>query len=164
MAADIEGDAKTADALIAALGLAPHPEGGHYRETYRCAKKAGERSAATGIYFLLRGGERSRFHRLRSDELWYYHAGAAIAVQVIRADGRLERLLLGPDVESGQSFQVLIPAGDIFAAELADPAAAYGLASCVVAPGFDFADFHLFGRDELLGLFPAHRETVARFT
>lgn len=141
----------TPDPLVALLGLAPHPEGGWYRETWRApvtiapAGYDGVRAAATGIYFLLHPGERSRWHTVRSDEVWLWHRGGPLRLLLGGAaddpDADPEVVLLGPDVAAGERPQVVVPGGVWQAAEPlgTDPA----LVSCVVAPGFDFADFHL---------------------
>ncbi|MGH3712380.1 MAG: cupin domain-containing protein [Micromonosporaceae bacterium] len=133
-----------------ALDLLPHPEGGWYRETWRAPVTfsppgyAGPRAAATGILFLLCPGERSAWHRVRSDELWLWHSGGPLTLSLggdAEAPGTAEQLLLGADLRAGQQPQRLVPAGVWQAAE---PAADHEvLVSCVVAPGFDFADFEL---------------------
>jgi uncharacterized protein len=137
------------------LGLSPHPEGGWYRETWRSpigfapAGYPGERAAATGIYFLLGPGERSRWHRVRSDELWLWHAGGPLTLSFggDAAEPRLEReVVLGPDLAAGHRPQVLIPGGVWQAGAPAGTSEV--LVSCVVAPGFDFEDFELSGRAE----------------
>ncbi|MEH3107980.1 MAG: cupin domain-containing protein [Sphingomonas fennica] len=128
-----------ADAIIARLGLAPHPEGGFYRETWRVP--GDPRSAATGILFLLRAGERSHWHRVDAEEMWLWHAGHPLALRIAPADaGPVTTLRLGPDVLAGEAPQGLVPAGAWQAAE-ADRG--WALVSCVVVPGFDFAGFHL---------------------
>jgi uncharacterized protein len=133
------------------LDLAPHPEGGWYRETWRAAPSCnppgypGPRAAATGIYFLLTPGEESAWHRVRSDEAWLWHSGAPLAL-LDGGDGELPSdtpllVTLGTDLVAGQRPQHVIPAGHWQAARLAADGEA--LVSCVVAPGFDFADFTL---------------------
>jgi predicted cupin superfamily sugar epimerase len=133
------------------LDLAPHPEGGWYRETWRAAPPVqpagyqGPRAAATGIYFLLTPGEESAWHRVRSDEVWLWHSGAPL-VLLDGGDGELPSgapllVTLGADLAAGQLPQHVIPGGHWQAARPA--AAAEVLVSCVVAPGFDFADFAL---------------------
>ncbi|MEV4760215.1 cupin domain-containing protein [Micromonospora sp. NPDC049559] len=137
--------------LAAQLDLAPHPEGGWFRETWRSSQSFrpdgydGTRSAATAIYFLLNPGERSRWHVVRSDELWLWHSGGPL---ILRLGGSgdtpasdPEEVLLGADVAAGQRPQVVIPGG---VWQAAAPAADRPvLVSCVVAPGFDFADFRM---------------------
>ncbi len=127
-------------AIIARLGLQPHPEGGFYRETWR-APEAGGRSAATGILFLLRTGERSHWHRVDAAELWLWHAGTALSLLVAPGDdGPVVPHRLGPDVLAGDQPQMLVPAG---AWQAATADAGWALVSCVVVPGFDFAGFTL---------------------
>ena len=140
-----------ADALIALLGLQPHPEGGWYGETWRAPSDAGERPASTGIYFLLKAGERSHWHRVDADELWLFHAGDPLRLSISNDGERVDDLVLGRDLEGGQRPQAVVPAGRWQAAE---PLGEWTLVSCVVAPGFRFEGFELApagwspGRDE----------------
>lgn len=130
-----------AAALIAALGLAPHPEGGWYRETWRADAAEGERPSATAILFLLEAGQRSHWHTVDAAELWFWHSGAPLAL--LRApgdDGPVETIMLGPDVAAGQSLQGVIPTGHWQAAEARE---GWTLVSCVVSPGFRFSGFVL---------------------
>lgn len=157
--------------LIAGLGLTRHPEGGWYRETYRAAGTipgnllpehvAGERSFSTAIYFLLERGGMSALHRIKSDELWHFHAGAALTVHVITPAGDYYPLTLGSDLATGETFQAVVPAGCWFGAETTGD---YSLVGCTVAPGFDFADFEMGSRSDLLGRFPAHAGIIRRLT
>ncbi|MEO3925806.1 cupin domain-containing protein [Micromonosporaceae bacterium B7E4] len=137
--------------LAEQLDLAPHPEGGWFRETWRSAHAfvpdgyAGPRAAATAIYFLLQPGERSRWHVVRSDELWLWHSGGPLRLRLggaaeVPAEEPAE-VRLGPDVPAGERPQVVIPGGVWQSAEPAGDQPV--LVSCVVAPGFDFADFQL---------------------
>jgi predicted cupin superfamily sugar epimerase len=141
-------------ALVERLGLQPHPEGGWYRETWRAAAVvrppgyAGPRAAGTAIQFLLPAGEVSRWHRVASDELWLWqglgplllrHGGTAAAPAQDAATG----VLVGPDPAAGHLLQALVPAGTWQSAAPTGPAGT--LVACVVAPGFDFADFELDG-------------------
>jgi uncharacterized protein len=136
-------------ATAEALDLLPHPEGGWYRQTWAAEPGSqppgypGRRPAATAIYFLLAPGERSRWHAVRSDELWLWHAGGPAALELGGTGGRPasapDTIVLGPDLAAGQRPQRLVPAGHWQAAAPAGPAEV--LVSCVVAPGFDFADF-----------------------
>ncbi|MDG4829768.1 cupin domain-containing protein [Solwaraspora sp. WMMD1047] len=137
--------------LAERLDLAPHPEGGWFRETWRSGhdfQPAGygtARSAATAIYFLLNPGEASRWHVVRSDELWLWHAGGPLTLRFggageRPADPGVERVL-GTDLAAGHAPQLLVPGGTWQAAAPAGPEPV--LVSCVVAPGFDFADFRL---------------------
>jgi predicted cupin superfamily sugar epimerase len=131
----------TADDVIAALDLAPHPEGGWYRETYRHVGAAGARGAGTVIYYLLRAGERSAWHRVTdADEIWHWYAGASLELR-IAADGHAARTaVLGPTVTEGERPQGLVPANAWQAARsLGD----WTLVGCTVAPAFDFASFEM---------------------
>lgn len=151
------------------LGLAPHPEGGWYRETWRSpesvTRSAGDRTArpaATSIYFLLREGEVSRLHRIRSDETWFLHDGGPLIVHVFDDAGhRAVRLARAPE-DRGEP-QATVPAGAWFGAELA-PGAGFALVGCGVAPGFEFADLEFAGRRDLARRFPAHAAVVRRLT
>ena len=132
--------------LIEQLGLAAHPEGGHYRETYRSQVQVttprGPRSASTAIVFLLQAGERSHWHRISSDEAWHFHGGGALLIHELNASGQLHSTRLGMDLQGGEQPQHVVPAGHWFAAEPA-PDSAWCLVSCTVAPGFEFDDFEL---------------------
>ena len=127
------------EAIIEALGLEPHPEGGWFAETWRAPAPAGERAASTAIYFVLRAGERSHWHTVDADEIWLHHAGAPL---ILRATGgaRIDEYLLGSDLGAGQRPQAVVPAGRW---QSAATTGAWTLVSCVVAPGFDFAGFEL---------------------
>ncbi|MBB6249805.1 cupin domain-containing protein [Nitrospirillum iridis] len=130
-----------ADAIIRLLGLHPHPEGGHYVETYRHAPADGGRGASTAIYFLLRAGERSHWHRVRdADEVWHWHAGAPLRLS-LSADGVITTdLILGVDLSAGQRPQGVVPADHWQAAEsLGD----WTLVGCTVAPAFEFRAFEM---------------------
>ena len=126
--------------IIARLGLKPHPEGGHYRETFRDARADGNgRSVSTAIYFLLARGERSHWHRIDAVEIWHHYAGSALLLQI--ADGRGQRgIRLGPDLAAGERPQAIVPA---HAWQTAQSTGDWTLAGCTVAPGFDFATFEL---------------------
>lgn len=130
-----------AHALIEALGLAPHPEGGWYRETWRAEAPAGQRGAATAIHFLLEAGQRSHWHRVDATELWLFHAGSALRLDLAERDsGPARSVRLGPDVLTGESPQVRIPPRH-WQAATADRG--WTLVSCIVSPAFDFAGFEL---------------------
>jgi len=164
---------KTAEYWIQHYNLLPHPEGGFYREIYRSAleveKKVlptgikGSRRLSTSIYFLLRSGEISRFHRLRSDEIWYFHYGSGMKIVLINQEGKKHTCLLGANVEKAERLQVLIPAGSVFAAEV-NGKESYSLVGCMVSPGFEFEDFELFEQDDLIQAFPQHGELIKKFT
>jgi uncharacterized protein len=158
---------------IEALGLRPHPEGGHYRETYRAAdvlpagvlpgRPEGPRAVSTAIYFLLVAGECSRLHRISSDELWHFYAGTSLSLYVLHRHGSLTRFTLGTRIERGEQPQAYVPAGCWFGAAVEDTDG-YALVGCTVAPGFDFADLELGARAALLDEFPQHRVIIERLT
>jgi predicted cupin superfamily sugar epimerase len=134
-------------AWAASLDLKPHPEGGWYAETYRhsgaVSTPNGERSLATAIHFLLLPGESSAWHRVASDELWFHHRGGPLRLWLggeNERPGEATERVLGPDIAAGERPQLLVPAGHWQAARPVDEAV---LVSCVVVPGFDFADFTL---------------------
>jgi hypothetical protein len=163
----------TAEEAVSRLGLSPHPEGGFYRETYRASdvlpreslpkRFAGPRNAATAILYLLPEGAKSRLHRIASDELWHFHLGGALELVELAPDGRVETTILGTDLKSGEVLQKAVPAGRWFGAR---PRAGAGwcLVGCTVAPGFDFADFELGKRAELLRSFPGARAEIEALT
>ena len=155
--------------IVERFNLIPHPEGGYFREVYRSSTRlthpeieAGEiadRSAGTLIYFLLSGTDFSAFHRVRhSDEIWHLYSGGPVELFVIDASGQLEQRLLTTDLMRGEPTTV-IPAGAWQSARLAD-SAAWALGGCTVAPGFQFEDFEMPSRAELLERFPDHRELI----
>jgi uncharacterized protein len=151
--------------LINRLNLLPHPEGGFYSEVYRSeipvSTQNGERSLMTSIYFLLTSQDVSRFHIIASDELWFHHEGSDLTVHILDEHGHTE-LKLGKEADHAQPQQ-LVPAGKIFGSTIDTPES-YALVSCVVAPGFDFRDFRLFERAELLIKFPEHETIISRLT
>ena len=162
---------KDAQYWINHLDLSPHPEGGYYRATYKSdltiARSAlpssyqGDRSASTAIYFLLDEGNFSAFHRIASDEVWHFYAGSSLVVYVIDAEGNYSELHLRDG--SGEVFQAVVKAGCWFASRVKN-AAGFALVGCTVAPGFDFADFELAARSELIRTFPAHRKLIEELT
>jgi len=122
-----------ADALIARLDLKPHPEGGHFRETFRDASSG--RAHSTAIYFLLKAGELSRWHRIDAAEAWHFYRGAPLELRI-----GAQAQILGPAIEKGQQPQLIVPAGAWQAARsLGD----YTLVGCTVSPGFQFSEFEL---------------------
>ena len=163
----------TAKAWVEKLQLEPHPEGGYFRQTYRSdfiiPREAlplgfsGPRALSTAIYFLLEGHNFSAFHRLQSDELWHFYAGAPLWVHVIDPAGNYSRIVLGSDPEAGQALQAVVPAGNWFASHVADWSS-FALAGCTVAPGFDFKDFEMGNRKELTVRYAQHKELIARLT
>lgn len=135
-----------ADELIRVLGLMPHPEGGHYRETFRDTRAipGTQRSCGTAIYFLLKQGEVSRWHRVDAAEIWHWYAGAPLVVSIADDRGVIADHVLGPDIAAGARPQVVVPAG---AWQQAKSLGAFTLVGCTVAPAFEFAGFEMAPRD-----------------
>ena len=154
------------------LGLKPHPEGGYYKEAYRATESiphaalpprfSGERSFATSIYYLLEQGDFSAFHRIRSDETWHFYAGGSLEIITLHQDRHIA-LSLGSNIREGEHLQITIPAGVWFAAH-PKKNTSYTLAGCSVSPGFDFADFELAKRSDLLSEYPCSEEIVRALT
>lgn len=161
------------DTLVKQLDLTPHPEGGFYKETYRSKgyihKSAlpksfgGNRSYATGIYFLLSSDNFSAFHRIKQDEMWHFYQGSPLIVHVIYPDGNYVAHEVGMDIEQNQLPQLVVPAGCWFASSVKNPNS-YSLVGCTVSPGFDFKDFELAKRDELTETYQQHKHIISRFT
>ena len=154
--------------LIELYGLRAHPEGGYFAETYRSPGQAvfpglGARNFSTAIHFLLRAGDRSRLHRLKADELWHFHLGGPLAVAQIYPDGRVENTILGSDLRAGQRLQHAVPAGCWFGSYPCE-GTEFSFVSCTVAPGFEFQDFELGSRGELLKRFPEAAELIKKLT
>jgi predicted cupin superfamily sugar epimerase len=130
--------------IVAWLGLKPHPEGGHYRETFRDPHSdAAGRAFSTAIYFLLARGERSHWHRIDAVEVWHYYAGDALILQIADDAGQ-RSIRLGPDLAAGEMPQAIVPP---HAWQAAETTGDWTLVGCTVAPGFDFAKFELAARD-----------------
>jgi uncharacterized protein len=126
--------------IIVRLDLKPHPEGGHYRETFRDDRlDEGGRARSTAIYFLLARGQRSHWHRIDAVEIWHYYAGHALTLQ-IAGDSGVRSIRLGPDLDAGEVPQAIVPA---HAWQAAESLGEWTLVGCTVAPGFDFAAFEL---------------------
>nr|WP_255647369.1 cupin domain-containing protein [Fulvivirga sedimenti] len=155
--------------LIRMLELMPHPEGGYYRETYRSQDlmtptwTSDQRNVSTGIYFLLTSGNFSAFHRIKSDEMWHFYEGGSMTVYVIDPRGKQTEIVLGRDLSSGECLQAVVPANHWFASRVNDHTA-FSLVGCTVAPGFDFHDFHLAIREELIAEFPQHEHLITSLT
>jgi predicted cupin superfamily sugar epimerase len=135
-----DSDSLTADEVIRLLALAVHPEGGYYRETFRDFTKAGERSASTAIYFLLKQGQISRWHRIDAVEVWHWYGGAPLRLQIRNAEEPIETVLLGNNLLKNERPQAVVPAQ---AWQTAETIGAWTLVGCTVAPGFEFAGFEL---------------------
>ncbi|MCX6269978.1 MAG: cupin domain-containing protein [Bacteroidetes bacterium] len=151
--------------LIRELGLQPHPEGGYYKETYRCkeqidqpqlpARFNGVRNFSTAIYYLLVDSDYSSFHRILSDEIWHHYLGSPLVLFQIDNEGNLQESILGNDIRAGQLPQLVIPQGNWFAAKVLNNKG-FSLAGCTVSPGFDFSDFELGNKIDLMEIFPLH--------
>lgn len=162
----------TASYYVKHLQLQPHPEGGFFKETYRAEsisvdalpkRFSGEKSFSTAIFYLLQQGDRSVFHRIKSDECWHFYAGETLLIHVIEKNGNYNCIKLGADLAVGETFQFVVPATAWFAAE---PAAesSFSLAGCTVSPGFDFADFEIADKANLLSSFPQHNTVINRLS
>ena len=154
-------------AIVQKLGLLAHPEGGFYKETYRSSNSIETdqntiRNISTAIYFLLENDNISLFHRIQSDELWFFHQGEPLEIVFIK-EGVLNSIVLGTSFENGEVPQATVPANTWFASSVKQRKG-YSLVSCTVAPGFDFADFELASRENLLQEFPHLKEIIHEFT
>jgi len=161
----------SAEYWIHNLKLNPHPEGGFYRETYRSGEEittglpprfSGPRNYATAIYFLLRAEDKSRLHRIKSDELWHFHGGDSLNIFLLTSGGLVTKRL-GANLELGDQPQIVVPANHWFGAKVAD-GGHYTLSSCTVAPGFDFKDFEMADRRELTREYPLQAEIIKILT
>lgn len=156
---------------IQKLQLNKHPEGGYYREIYRSGEiifidapnQNRKRNVSTSIYFLLEGSQKSKFHKLKSDELWHFYDGTAVKIYILDGNGKLTETMIGRDIENGELFQTTIGKNNWFAAEVMDKRS-FSLIGCTVSPGFDFSDFELGKRADLLKKFPDHKELILKFT
>lgn len=150
----------TADAIIRELNLQPHPEGGAFRETYRSlieARTADSRSVCTAIYFLLREGQKSEWHRVKHDEIYHFYYGSPLELVMISPQGELTRSVFGMDLENGERPQIVIPANFW---QSARSLGAFTLYGCTVSPGFDFRDFELSDPGQLKKIFPGLSEQL----
>lgn len=162
-----------AEYLIEKLKLQKHPEGGYYRETYRCedlvntdnslVRYSASRNASTAIYYLLVAQDFFAFHRVKSDEIFHFYSGSSLVVHLINSQGEYSQKKLGSNLADNETFQIVINHGDWFASHVSQPDS-YSLIGCTVSPGFDFADFELGKRDELIKLFPQHHEIITKLT
>lgn len=163
----------TAEDWIEKLQLTAHPEGGYFRETYRSdeileMEQLPERykvdhSFSTTIYYLLKGNQFSAFHRLNSDEVWHFYAGSTLIIHIISEAGEYSEIRLGNNPDEGKTFQAVIPAGCWFGATINDKNS-FVLVGCTIAPGFDFSDFELGNRKELIKQFPRYKAIIEMLT
>ena len=162
-----------ADMWIELLRLVKHPEGGYYKETYRSDETIDKdhlperfndnRSFSTAIYYLLKGNDFSAFHRIKQDEIFHFYAGSSLTIHLIEHSGNYFSIKLGRSMKNGEVPQATVKGGWIFGASVNDPNS-YSLVGTTVAPGFDFEDFELLSRDQLLVLFPQHYKIIEKLT
>jgi uncharacterized protein len=150
--------------LIKTFNLVKHPEGGYYSETYRSniTIPGKDRSLMTSIYFLLTSDSPSHFHRIKSDEIWFFHEGSALTVHMLQ-NGKHITQKVGIRISQNETPQFLVPANTIFGSSIEEKDS-YAFVSCVVAPGFDFNDFELFDKSTLLDLFPTEEVIITKLT
>jgi predicted cupin superfamily sugar epimerase len=159
----------TAEEIIRHLELAPHPEGGYFAEVFRADSDVrtthhpSARRASTAIYFLLRADEFSALHRVSSDEVWHHYAGDALELHTLD-ENRHDVALLGADLAVGARPLRVVPRGVWQAARIAKRAHGYALCGCTVAPGFEFSDFEMPSRAELLERLPRHAAAIRELT
>lgn len=163
----------TVEQLIEKYQLIPHPEGGYFRETYRSEgvipdsalpdNFKGDRNYCTGIYFLLPQGTKSCLHRIQSDEMWHFYLGGSMTLVLMHEDYGVQNIILGSDIQAGETVQFIVPAGWWFGG-YPNSESAYSFVGCTVAPGFDFADFELGTRTDLLSKFPESSELILKLT
>lgn len=161
--------------IVAALQLEPHPEGGYFRENYRSqesisqkylpARFSGSRSFSTAIYYLLVGEQFSTLHRIKQDEVWHFYLGSTLKIHEINSAGQYREIKLGQDWENGETMQAIVAQNSCFAAELGEKNKNnFALVGCTVAPGFDFEDFEIGKRKDLLDRYPEYKEIIQKMT
>ncbi|MEM7552041.1 MAG: cupin domain-containing protein [Bacteroidota bacterium] len=159
---------KKIDNLVQKLELQPHPEGGFFKETYRSELIVepksfnAKRNVSTAIYFLLTAENFSAFHKIKSDELWHFYQGDPLEVIILEED-KVQTIKLGSNLEKGETFQAVVSAGSWFASRVTK-GGKYSLVGCTVAPGFDFEDFELAQRVELIKSYPEHSDLITEMT
>ncbi|GAB3007399.1 cupin domain-containing protein [Cyclobacterium sediminis] len=159
--------------IIDALDLAPHPEGGYFKETYRSTDEInqsclpegykGKRNYATCIYFLLTSDDFSAFHRIKQDEIWHFYDGSPLRLHTISESGLHQTQIIGKYFDKGETPQLIVPGGHWFGAEVIEENS-YSLVGCTVSPGFSFNDFELKSKKELSNLFPHCKKIIERLT
>ena len=160
----------SADYWIQKLQLSKHPEGGYYRETYRSDNgsalltgSSSIHSTSTAIYFLLDRNQFSAFHRLKYDEIWHFYTGSSLIIYVLENKDILNRKILGKDLDAGEEFQAVIKSGFWFGAIVSD-CSSYSLVGCTTSPAFNFENFELGKRGNLLQTYPKHKAIIERLT
>ncbi len=159
------------DDWIKHLGLIKHPEGGYFKEVYRSDETisslalperfAGDRAFSTSIFYLLKQGEYSKFHKIKSDETWHFYDGSPLELLIIDFNGTLKKVQIGLNPASGLIPQFTVPAGHWFAAHSLGE---YTLLGCTVSPGFDFTDFEMANQKTLITAFPQCKKVIKQFT
>ncbi|MDU8885564.1 cupin domain-containing protein [Yeosuana sp. MJ-SS3] len=159
--------------LIKELDLQPHPEGGFFKEVYRStgtigsesldSRYSGKRNYATSIYFLLTSDTFSAFHKINQDEVWHFYDGSPIKIHMISEDGEYSYVIVGRNLKDGEKLQFVVPGGSWFAANVINQND-YSLVGCTVSPGFDFKDFQLADRNELIAQYPKYKEIIFNLT
>ncbi|WP_256252405.1 cupin domain-containing protein [Burkholderia ubonensis] len=158
---------KSKEFWIKKLGLAPHPEGGYFRyefgsDVVRKTASGAERKDYSGIYYMVTHDSPSHFHQMKSDEIWYYHAGDALTMHAIDETGKYRTVRIGPNPDRGEVLSVVMHGGWIFGASV--DSGDYTLVSCTVVPGFDEADYRILIQSELLEKYPEHRNVILKMT
>jgi len=153
--------------LIKTYTLLPHPEGGYYKETYRSngllEVNSENRNYSTAIYFLIESNNFSALHRIKSDELWHFYEGDALEVIEIDLQGKLIITEVGRDIKNGQTYQYMVKAGHWFGSRVL-AGGVFSFVGCTVSPGFDFKDFEMAKRDELVKLYSQHQQIIIELT
>lgn len=151
------------------LNLLPHPEGGYYKETYRSLLSEsfsgfeGQRNVYTGIYFLIEKTNFSAFHKIKSDEMWHFYGGDALEVIEITNNGELKITIIGANIKNQEHLQYTVPAGHWFGSRV-KKGGEFSLVGCTVAPGFDFKDFEMAKRNELIKDYPNYQSIITELT
>ena len=163
----------SAEQWIETLQMKRHPEGGWFREVYRAdesipqtslpSRFSGDRDFSTAIYFLLQGTEFSALHRIRQDELWHFYDGSSLTIHVIDSTSSYSAIQLGRSLQANERPMAVVRAGCLFGATVDDDGS-YALVGCTVAPGFDFADFEMPARGELVEQYPQHQAIIRKLT
>ena len=163
----------SAKRIIETLNLIPHPEGGYFKENYRSKgviknnsldfDADGERNYSTCIYFLLNENDFSAFHKIRQDEIWHFYAGSTLLLHTINPNGNYNLIRIGNNLENGDFFQFVVPAGTWFASEVENKTS-YSFCGCTVSPGFDFRDFEMPSGKTLSKIYPEHQEIIKRLS
>lgn len=160
---------KLARFWIKRLKLDKHPEGGCFTNTYTSDKKIdlrdydGVRYSCTAIYYLLTGNQFASFHIMKSDEIWHFYSGSSLTLHIIDTKGQMNKILVGPNFDEGERFQVIVKSGCWFAASINEKKS-YSLVGCTVSPGFDYRDWKIGNRKKLSEKYPQHKRIIEKYT